>query len=80
MQQMKKDGVRPDIHTYTSFINACCKAGDMQVCSLVSNYLFPIVPLVKISLHYFSIFLFVVGWVLVGILGFFRSLEIVLFK
>lgn len=60
MQQMKKDGVRPDIHTYTSFINACCKAGDMQVCSLVSNYLFPIVPLIKISLHLaYSYFLLV---------------------
>lgn len=31
MQQMKQEGVQPDIHTYTSFINACCKAGDMQV-------------------------------------------------
>lgn len=31
IQQMKKDGVLPDIHTYTSFINACCKAGDMLV-------------------------------------------------
>ncbi|KAM1702861.1 hypothetical protein ACFX1Q_028182 [Malus domestica] len=31
MHQMKKEGVRPDIHTYTSFINASCKAGDMQV-------------------------------------------------
>lgn len=29
MQQMKQEGVEPDIHTYTSFINACCKAGDM---------------------------------------------------
>lgn len=35
MQQMKRDGVQPDIHTYTSFINACCRAGDMQV-----NYMF----------------------------------------
>ncbi|RWW27499.1 hypothetical protein GW17_00008068 [Ensete ventricosum] len=26
---MKHDGVPPDIHTYTSLINACCKAGDM---------------------------------------------------
>ena len=34
MQQMKQEGVQPDIHTYTSFINACCKAGDMQVSSL----------------------------------------------
>lgn len=32
---MKRDGVQPDIHTYTSFINACCRAGDMQV-----NYMF----------------------------------------
>jgi pentatricopeptide repeat protein len=32
MQQMKQEGVQPDIHTYTSFINACCKAGDMLVC------------------------------------------------
>ena len=31
MQQMRKEGLLPDIHTYTSFINACCKAGDMQV-------------------------------------------------
>lgn len=31
MQQMNQDGVLPDIHTYTSFINACCKAGDMPV-------------------------------------------------
>lgn len=31
MQQMKREGVQPDIHTYTSFINACCKAGDMAV-------------------------------------------------
>ncbi|KAK6135962.1 hypothetical protein DH2020_030300 [Rehmannia glutinosa] len=29
MQQMRQEGVQPDIHTYTSFINACCKAGDM---------------------------------------------------
>ncbi|KAL6495095.1 hypothetical protein OROGR_030777 [Orobanche gracilis] len=27
MQQMRQAGVQPDIHTYTSFINACCKAG-----------------------------------------------------
>lgn len=32
IQQMKHEGVQPDIHTYTSFINACCKAGDMLVC------------------------------------------------
>lgn len=31
MQRMKQEGVQPDIHTYTSFINACCRAGDMQV-------------------------------------------------
>lgn len=31
IQQMKEEGVQPDIHTYTSFINACCKAGDMLV-------------------------------------------------
>jgi pentatricopeptide repeat protein len=31
MKQMKEDGVPPNIHTYTSYINACCKAGDMQV-------------------------------------------------
>lgn len=31
MQQMRKENIQPDIHTYTSFINACCKAGDMQV-------------------------------------------------
>ncbi|KAL0299126.1 UNVERIFIED_CONTAM: Pentatricopeptide repeat-containing protein, chloroplastic [Sesamum radiatum] len=31
MQQMRQEGVQPDIHTYTSFINACCKAGDMMV-------------------------------------------------
>lgn len=36
MQQMRKEGVQPDIHTYTSFINACCKAGDMQVCLLIN--------------------------------------------
>ncbi|CAA3016475.1 Pentatricopeptide repeat-containing protein At5g04810, chloroplastic [Olea europaea subsp. europaea] len=29
MQQMRQEGVQPDIHTYTSFINVCCKAGDM---------------------------------------------------
>ncbi|CAH1446390.1 unnamed protein product [Lactuca virosa] len=29
MQQMKQEGVQPDIRTYTSFINACCKAGYM---------------------------------------------------
>ncbi|CAA2989488.1 pentatricopeptide repeat-containing At5g04810, chloroplastic [Olea europaea subsp. europaea] len=29
MQQMRHEGVQPDIHTYTSFINVCCKAGDM---------------------------------------------------
>lgn len=29
MQQMRQGGVLPDIHTYTSFINACCKTGDM---------------------------------------------------
>lgn len=28
---MKKEGVKPDIHTYTSFISACSKAGDMNV-------------------------------------------------
>lgn len=39
MQQMRKEGVQPDIHTYTSFINACCKAGDMQVCLLINNLL-----------------------------------------
>lgn len=33
MQQMKKEGVKPDIHTYTSFINACCKAGDLAKAS-----------------------------------------------
>jgi hypothetical protein len=42
MQQMNQEGVQPDIHTYTSFINACCKAGDMLVCfadqSLVSLF------------------------------------------
>jgi pentatricopeptide repeat protein len=36
MQQMRKEGVQPDIHAYTSFINACCKAGDMQVCLLIN--------------------------------------------
>lgn len=36
MQQMRKEGVQPDIHTYTSFINACCKAGDMLVCLLMN--------------------------------------------
>lgn len=39
MQQMKQEGVRPDIHTYTSFINACCRAGDMSVCSSASTFL-----------------------------------------
>lgn len=34
MQQMKREGVQPDIHTYTSFINACSKAGDMQVSAI----------------------------------------------
>jgi hypothetical protein len=32
MQQMRQQGFAPDIHSYTSFVNACCKAGDMQVC------------------------------------------------
>lgn len=40
MQQMKREGVQPDIHSYTSFINACCKAGDMQVPALVISYIF----------------------------------------
>lgn len=31
IKQMKEEGVPPNIHTYTSYINACCKAGDMQV-------------------------------------------------
>jgi hypothetical protein len=31
MQQMKKDGIQPDVRTYTTFINACCKAGNMEV-------------------------------------------------
>lgn len=39
MQQMKQEGVQPDIHTYTSFINACCKAGDMLVCFLMLTVL-----------------------------------------
>jgi hypothetical protein len=47
MQQMNQEGVQPDIHTYTSFINACCKAGDMLVCfadqSLVSLFFTQIV-------------------------------------
>jgi len=38
MQQMKKEGVKPDIHTYTSFINACCKAGDLAVPSFSWDY------------------------------------------
>jgi pentatricopeptide repeat protein len=42
MQQMKREGVQPDIHTYTSFVNACCKAGDMQVCIIIHYCLFPI--------------------------------------
>lgn len=37
MQQMKQEGVQPDIRTYTSLVNACCKAGDMIVC-LLPNY------------------------------------------
>lgn len=37
MEQMKQEGVQPDIHTYTSFVNACCKAGDMQVSTLHRN-------------------------------------------
>lgn len=39
MQQMKREGVQPDIHTYTSFINACCKAGDMLVGSSIITVL-----------------------------------------
>jgi hypothetical protein len=31
IQQMKKDGILPDVRTYTTFINACCKAGNMEV-------------------------------------------------
>lgn len=42
MQQMKREGVQPDIHTYTSFVNACCKAGDMQVCSSFITVYFPL--------------------------------------
>jgi len=30
MQKMIQDGISPDIHTYTSFVNACSKAGDMN--------------------------------------------------
>lgn len=44
MQQMKRDGIQPDIHTYTSFVNACCKAGDMLVCSSIIT----ILPLIRI--------------------------------
>lgn len=40
MQQMKQEGVQPDIRTYTSFINACCKAGDMLVLSFSQFTLF----------------------------------------
>jgi hypothetical protein len=31
MQKMRQEGLTPDVHSYTSFVNACCKAGDMQV-------------------------------------------------
>lgn len=31
VQQMKQEKVPVDIHTYTSMVNACCKAGDMLV-------------------------------------------------
>lgn len=34
MQKMRQESLTPDVHSYTSFINACCKAGDMQVSSL----------------------------------------------
>jgi thiaminase len=37
---MKEDGVPPNIHTYTSYINACCKAGDMQVLNVALLCLF----------------------------------------
>jgi pentatricopeptide repeat protein len=37
MHQMRQEGFTPDIHSYTSFINACCKGGDMQVCETCSN-------------------------------------------
>lgn len=39
IQQMKRERVHPDIHTYTSMINACSKAGDMAV-STISKYSF----------------------------------------
>lgn len=34
MQKMRQEGLTPDVHSYTSFVNACCKAGDMQVALL----------------------------------------------
>lgn len=40
MQQMKQEGNKPDIHTYTSFISACCKAGDMQVKLVILIFIF----------------------------------------
>ncbi|KAG0597080.1 hypothetical protein M758_UG308700 [Ceratodon purpureus] len=34
MQKMRQEGLSTlDVHSYTSFVNACCKARDMQVTS-----------------------------------------------
>ena len=38
LQQMKKDGIEPDVRTYTTFINACCNAGNMEV--NISDFLY----------------------------------------
>lgn len=38
MQKMRQEGLTPDVHSYTSFLNACCKAGDMQVPYLIRTH------------------------------------------
>lgn len=37
MQQMRREGFTPDIHSYTAFVNSCCKAGDMQVSTVMCS-------------------------------------------
>ena len=46
MQKMRQEGLTPDVHSYTSFINACCKAGDMQVFESIDLLLTPKGPMI----------------------------------
>jgi hypothetical protein len=50
MKQIKEDEILPYIHTFTSYINAHCKAGDMQVCASctkIFDYWFLVAGLVE---------------------------------